>query len=772
MSLFLRFQPGAPAGWHRPLVRRCTRQTLTATRLVRPALKRHLASVFWALILTLGVCPWAVAQSSQVKLDLSSQSPPIRTNAPMTFVWRVESEAPTPITGQLSVGLFDGDTPITGIVDGVIITPGSQLIRTVLPPIDPQGHFDTPECQIHLLVDGKSIGAWRIGIPNGSIKQFQRRHIVAFCDAWSSSLPPGASKLLDQLRMESWNTNDEDRTITTFPARIATAELPEDPLGYCGFDMVVTAAEAFADLRERQLRALLDWVAAGGSFCAIPGTAVLKDYHVAALNQIAQAPPDQPRFVLDAAGRLTGNAYDAEAPGVLLKHFGLGRVAIFRGTLADLSDTRVTELRQAAGYLWKMRRDRRDEFLATGQFQLAVKKPAADPAAAGNPPTPGQPYGFNPADIDEYDKLRPTAMPLATLPLRSGDQLVARLMPEGLKIVPLSLIGLILFGYVILIGPTDWLALGAIRRRKWTWFTFPFVTIAVTLFTVWLAEWYMQVTDRRRTFTIQDMGVDNQVARLNRFEVLFQGSERDVTTQLNRELFADMNLQRFSSAFWQNTQIRRMQGQAERPLNLQMARYTGRIPGQYAVTQFISQWTPQLNRRFTIPRSKANTETEPAGPQFDWNKYADSATYRPDDMANNPQDPGRQTLLNDISQFFGAQTHVAIYHNGKRALLQRNFDFLQAEDVYGVDANGSPISAQRMYLGYSNPNRPSFLDDISMAPHGGLFSVGSQSSPNGGRDFEDLSLADPSDPDQWLLVIGVADRDDVDIYRKLYHKGE
>jgi len=80
-------------------------------------------------------------------------------------------------------------------------------------------------------------------------------------------------------------------------------------------------------------------------------------------------------------------------------------------------------------------------------------------------------------------------MQLATLPLQSGDQLVTRLMPEGLKIVPLPLIGMILVVYVLLIGPTDWFVLGAIRRRKWTWFTFPFVTVALTLLTVWLAEW-------------------------------------------------------------------------------------------------------------------------------------------------------------------------------------------------------------------------------------------------------------------------------------------
>ena len=37
-----------------------------------------------------------------------------------------------------------------------------------------------------------------------------------------------------------------------------------------------------------------------------------------------------------------------------------------------------------------------------------------------------------------------------------------------------------------------------------------------------------------------------------------------------------------------------------------------------------------------------------------------------------------------------------------------------------------------------------------------------------GKDFEDLALVDPSDPDQWLLVVAVDRGSDLDVYRRLY----
>ena len=145
---------------------------------------------------------------------------------------------------------------------------------------------------------------------------------------------------------------------------------------------------------------------------------------------------------------------------------------------------------------------------------------------------------------------------------------------------------------------------GAIKRRKWTWFTFPFVTVSLTLLTVWLAEWYMQISDNRRAVTFHDVGADGRIARRNRFEVLFQGSEPRREDRADGEIFSAMTLQSVQQPpMWYNFQNQQLQGNDQGRKYTQVPRVEGRVPAHYTVTQFMSQWTPQLNRRFSIPRN-------------------------------------------------------------------------------------------------------------------------------------------------------------------------
>ena len=188
------------------------------------------------------------------------------------------------------------------------------------------------------------------------------------------------------------------------------------------------------------------------------------------------------------------------------------------------------------------------------------------------------------------------------------------------------------------------------------------------------------------------------------------------------------------------------------------------MPSQYTVTQTTLQWTPQLTRRFSIPRA----DDDPA--PFDWEKYADRSVYRPDTIKEGDL---RTALLNDVVKAFGSGAQVAVFCEGKRINLQGNFSFLSNEQIFGMDEFGNPIANNR-YQPYYNGQQQSvsFIDDVTVNSMGGFFNVVSQLSPTGGRDFEDLVLVDPSDPDQWLLLIAVDRGAEVDMYRKLYRKGE
>lgn len=676
----------------------------------------------------------------------------------MTFMWRIVSQSSAVIEGALDITVHDGAEVLgRAVVDDVVISNGEQLLRTVLPAIESNNQLNSLDLRVELVSKRQLLGKWEFTLRAPS--QWQRSFVLLLCDPWQTNLPTDVRGLVDRLRIETWNADPADRTITTIPAHVRPDDLPADPLGYCGFDVAILAHEGLAELKEGQLRTLMEWVEAGGSLCVVPGRGVLKDYHAKLLNQGVRSRSEEAPLALDPAGRLLPPAEgDNQAGAPLVRHYGLGRIAVVRGKLDQLLADREGDVRTMLAFLWKLRKERVTEFVETGKF--LVKKVTLEPDKPSE--TENQYQAANRYNVS-YAELRPQDKQLAPLPLQSGDQLLSRLMPEGLKVVPLSLIGIILVVYVVLIGPGDWFVLGAIKRRKWTWFTFPFVTVALTLFTVWLAEWYMQVTDRRRVVTFHDVGAEGRVARRNRFEVLFQGSEREVRTELTREILSALALQRFSSALWYSNQQAQMQGVDQRRRFTGVPSYIGRVPGHYEVRQYISQWTPQLNRRFSI----AHGTDRPA--EFDWDKFADKATFTPDKLAAGPT---RDELVKALKAAFGDSIHVAIMTKGKQEFLAGTFGFFVGGTVYGVDAYGNQLAQPAYYPAGYNPNgnvkQTGFLEDVCRNELGGLFKVVSQLSPSGGKDFEDMALVDPTDPAQWLLVVAVERGDEVDLYRKLY----
>jgi hypothetical protein len=704
-----------------------------------------------------------LAQTAElVSIKAANSSPPIRSDAPMTFVFNVNSQSPSLLEGELEVVIHDGPTVrARAVIPDIILSPGDQLFRAVLPPVESNNPQNLIEVHVEFVSKKRKIAHpdFEVRAPS----QWQRYLTILICDPWQTGLTPDKQRLLERLRLETCNADAGDRTLSTFPAHVRPDDLPPDSLGYCGYDLVFLAHEGFAELKENQVRMILDWVNAGGSLCLVPGQGILKEYHAQFLNQVTHSDAENPRFVLDPSGRLMAPGSGDDVPLVLLHRLGLGRVALVPGKIDTLLNEREIDVRRMIAFLWKIRRDRIEEFMNTGTFLVKTDVPVDVPKPGEND---WQNYGQN-LNVD-YSRLRPTAHPLAQLPLQSGDQLLSRLMPQGLQVVPMSLIGLILVVYVVLIGPADWLVLGAIKRRKWTWILFPVVTVALTLATVGLAEWYMQVTGNHRFVNFHDIGDDGRIARQNRFDVLFEGSERFVAADLNREIFTAMTLQRFSRGTWQNYQQAQLQQGDQSRKYTEAPSYIGRVPVRYTVRQFASQWTPQLNRRFTIPLK----DDRPA--LFDWNRFADPQVFNPQTIIMDG--PARRQLLDGIHQAFTANPTVYVLAGGKRHHLAGNATVLGTVYApYGLDPYGNPYSQPQPGQPWQNFNAAqsdTFIEDTSFVALGGLFAVVSQVSPNGGRDFEDMALVDPSDPDQWLLIVAVDRGDELELYRKLYTKGD
>ena len=98
--------------------------------------------------------------------------------------------------------------------------------------------------------------------------------------------------------------------------------------------------------------------------------------------------------------------------------------------------------------------------------------------------------------------------------------------------------------------------------------------------------------------------------------------------------------------------------------------------------------------------------------------------------------------------------------------LYGNSPLFQPADRYGNRYAGQPTPPA--YNSQNLESEPNFISDVSMLQDGGLFGVVSSIAPHGGRQLEDLSLVDPSDSRQWLLIVSTSEGGNWYVYRKLY----
>lgn len=698
----------------------------------------------------------AFAQNALLTAEVASSSPSVRANAPITLLWNLKSQTSGLLEGRIELVVQDGNEILAVFVsDDLVLTAGDQLYRIVLPPLEVSGasaggsQYYAVDIHAHFIT--KKNQKIPLSLPPLRMPtQWQRSFVLGVCDPWQNRVSPDKQRIIQSFRFETFNADQNDRTATTFPSHVRPEELTADALAFCGYDIVLLMNEGFADLKENQLQALRGWVQAGGSACIIPGNTVLRPFHAKFLNEAAELDPTGPQYLLDSAGRLM--TLEDELGGVRLRHHGLGRVAIVRTPPEKLLEENVAEWRKIVGFLWKMRRDQLPTFTASGQWKVLTPAPP--------PGNQGQEYEVYQAYNNQFRGMRPSNMQLAPIPIQTGDQLLSRLMPRNMRVVPLWLIGLLMGLFVMLIGPGDYFILGALKLRKFTWIVFPVITCGFAFGIVQLSNWYMSFSDNRRSVVVYDIGEENAPVRRNRFHVLFNGTYRTMNTDVSRGLLTALNHQKFSGATWYRYQQAQMYGNQAQYELVKIPQYHGRVPTQYTVKQEIPQWTPQMNRMFQMG-------TDEQAVKFDWSQFADASVFTPKEVTEGKQ---KSVLAERLTAAFGNNSAVFVITGEKLHLLSGQQPFVMGNPYYP----GQVYPAQYPYsAGINTTPRPaSFLHDLCSLPTDGLFSVISQISPHGGKDFEDLSVLDPSAPSQWLLVVAVDQGDDLLIYRKLYAKEE
>ena len=694
--------------------------------------------VFVAMLLALASVGFGATQPDLEAYVQSVIAQP-RSYAPVLLQVKLTSRTSKLLEGRLHVLVFDYSNVIADCTSGEIpLTTGAQTFRMWLPPVARPVEADQAEAELTFITKERryDLGRHVLFMPRVTKRSF----VIGVCRG-ETIWTPADTGLVRNLFLEAHDPRavaPQDRDLSTFAPILTPEDMPAQPLGYCAFDIVALGGSALEALKAEQLTALVRWVQAGGSVCILP-TAGLSKGRLDFLNALADGETRNglPPFELDEAGALsiTDKAWlpspymdlgipgvqddesDAGKGGVIWRSpCGLGRAIV---VLKRPESTMSRQWLEAVAFLWKMRTDQLGTFLREGNWRV----PPANARSGGAVPGGGVPGGGQWVEQEPFGGLfRPYNFPTQTA-------IYEGLVPKSIKVMPMATIVLILILFALAIGPGDYCLLGLLRRRKLTWLLFPLTSIAFTVFVVMLSRHYMGTADRRSSLTLVDVGKGGKVLRWSRYEMFFPGRNRLLSTDVQNGFYLPLEVGLMGGA--QYDQPGRREAHPT---------YEGWIPARFAATAPVYQWTPAMSRTFSM-------EPFQTGVDLNWD-------------ALDRRSPGSvssadiEKTLNQGRQFDGYVLLLKSPGKGERPGMGGTLyapGRAVPGDLYGINV---------------------FLSEVSAPPPLGAFQVVSQLSPTGGSALEDLSVLDPGDASQWLVVAVKRVGNNFIVCRRLYHGGE
>lgn len=649
--------------------------------------------------------PAPAAAADPLRMENALPVAPTRLGGPAYIAGELQSDYPGLLEGRLRFILRDGPTVLSVVeTDPIALVAGVTPFRQILPVPSGGTGYSFPEAAVEFIgEEGRyKLGAVPIRIPPPGTWEA----VVLVAEPKERLSVAQAGLFRDELNLERvFATRSQagsdlvDCFLPTLPAR----QFPEQPLAYCAFDLVGLPAESFQAMNGRQLDAIAAWTRAGGATCVV-ADGVLDPKHAEFLNGLFRDSGGGP-FLRDDTGRIAEP--EGTAHGVFARPAGLGFAAVLFGSLEGF-DFDTPAWREAHARLWRLREEH-------ARHRKAGRAVTPTPAAPTGPVVPGvngRPVAYPSSDFSVF-----------TVPTPSyGTSVINALRPSRIRLIPGWAVALLLFGYVVVVGPLDYYVLGRLRLRKWTWVTFPAVTLAVAWGVVAAADAFMSDNDHRRTVDVVDFDAAGEPVRRTRLELLFRGSSRAVVQKLSRAWFAAVDRQHFNSE----------------DNDAPTGPYVGTLPSRYVVPQQVAKWTPQVNRTFEIA-----PEDVPAVP---WAALeADSAS-------------GPAMLPGGVAGF--------------RLRLKDGRLGGSGTPLGGVSED--PLYAYQAYQGYpqmygyqQNYAATPFLEAATTGVAKERAAIQYQRSPLGFGRLDDLPFVDATDPAADVLVVWMQEPDgDLVVYRK------
>jgi len=624
----------------------------------------------WSLALggALTLSPLARASNLQLRADIQPLALRSRTNAPAFIDVRLNSRQSSILTGTLELQIMAGNEVFYRQQTAEIaLIPGTTAQRLFLPSIvDSWGSGVDAQVRFISRQGNVDLGRLQVAPEAGSGRQY----LIGVCGSGSYS-PQSQVRVWQALRPErlfagskrgmAWQTN-------TLPVWITPEDLPS-ALGLCAFDAVSVEGVPFAALGDKELAALTTWVEAGGSLCVVPRAPLDKE-HVAFLNGLAGRKSAPEPVSLVPGGPLT-----MDGGPVLMRHAGLGRVVIALASPADETEMNGDPWRRAAAFLAKAQAG----FMSRTEGLLVIDSPDVM-----NP----ERYADNPANRGS-----------------EVERMLFQRLPNSSRMIPLSVVAGLLGTFVLLVGPGEWLILGRLRRRRWTWFTFPLFALGFAWLAVRTGEYYLGRDDKRVTLLVTDVGTHGRVLRENRFELQVAGRDMAADSEVRQGISLPV---RFADSG------RNIEEGHSIPL------FQGQVPGHSTLQRTLQQWKPVLQRTMTFG-------TGQAAPGIQWPEI-DTREF----------DRGRNAQA-FFEREIGGEWTVSVFHFGANGFDRRRY---------------SEVTDVPQAISFF---RPSYVTGWA-----------AMVSPTGNADLLDLAVHDPSDAQEWLVVATKATEHGIHVIRRIY----
>ena len=625
--------------------------------------------------LAAGLCVGLASLGLAAESPLAAQVQPLalrpRTAAPAFIDVQLHSRSRAIVEGTLELQLIAGNGPLfRQQTSGLALAPGSTSRRLLLPFV-PSSSGAGVDVQLRVLTRDGAHDLGRFPVASESVAA--RQYLIGICSTapapvrdelqlWQALRPERALPYPDKARWQ----------FSSAPVWFAPEDLPST-IGLCAFDLVILQPPALAALSEKQLAQLAAWVEAGGSLCVAPDEKLAAP-QLAFLNALASPAEAAPALRAGPDGKVI-----RPNEAIVYRRPGLGRLVLTWEPPVNEPGRETAATHRAAWVLAQVQSQYLDQ---PDRVQREILQ-------------------YRPAQRNER--------------AREIQERLFDLLPRSSRAIPLPVLAAILGVFVLLAGPGEWFVLGWLRRRRWTWVTFPALAASCTVVAVRAAEYYLGRDDQRATFILTDVDPRGRVLRENRVELWFAGRRVEAISEQRQALTIPCTFARDRSTTEESAS----------------ALYQGQMPGHYVLRQPLEQWTPLLRRSMNLEH-----QTESSGLRW--------PALRARDLAGLPH-PARY-----VAESLGAgDWSVRVYHSS----AVDAFPPVQHEGPDDVKPSGDATDKLIQHL----------------SRLGGPFA---SLAPSGRPDLLDLAMHDDDDPHEWLVAAVRRGDRELRVLRCLYRTDE